>query len=468
MSIVGDRPPGGTHRSTQWPFMKIWPPAAFAVVTLGGSIIASDNGMTHPQMLRFDNPAITHPCSGWRMRSTPRRLINIELSHGGCMADPPTTTAPRPWAPATLWTSGGDEIREMTVEDRNQVADAFADAAEICRDCGFDMVMIHCDGWLLSQFLSPAYNHRTDEFGGSLANRARFPLMVIDRVRARMGNTLALDMRISGCEFIEDGISLEDVVAFCKLCEDKVDLMNISAGAPWTRRMAISVFEDGHQFPVLRRRQAGRHQGPRHQRGGATPTRPDGTLPGGAAATALSWAAAFWRTRSCPPRPAPAMRADIHQCLRCYACNNAQYIERGPGAPLLHQPHRGPGAALPGWAPLPAERLWWPAAARRHGGGADRGPGGAMRWCSTRPATPWGSWLKMEQHIPSRSTCGITSGPCQRAGPAAGDRPSEHPGHPGTAGRGTPDLVICAVGSEPVIPPSPESGRQRGAGHPGL
>ena len=208
MSIVETDPKGGLTEHAM-AFYEHLAAGGAAVVTLGESIVASDNGMTHPQMLRFDNPAIPHTLQ--RVADAIHAhgaLVNIELSHGGCMADPAYNNGVQAMGPSAFVDEWGDEIREMTLADMEQVADAFADAAEICRDCGFDMVMIHCGhGWLLSQFLSPACNHRTDEFGGSLENRARFPLMVIDRVRARVGRTLALDMRISGCEFTENGSS---------------------------------------------------------------------------------------------------------------------------------------------------------------------------------------------------------------------------------------------------------------------
>ena len=163
MSIVETDPKGGLTEHAM-AFYEHLAAGGAAVVTLGESIIASDNGMTHPQMLRFDNPAIPHTLQ--RVADAIHAhgaLVNIELSHGGCMADPAYNNGVQAMGPSAFVDEWGDEIREMTLADMEQVADAFADAAEICRDCGFDMVMIHCGhGWLLSQCLTPACNLRTD------------------------------------------------------------------------------------------------------------------------------------------------------------------------------------------------------------------------------------------------------------------------------------------------------------------
>ena len=65
-----------------------------------------------------------------------------------------------------------------------EIVDSYKKAAKLCKDCGYDMVMVHAaHGWLFSQFLSPVINQRKDEFGGSLENRARFLMMVLDAVR---------------------------------------------------------------------------------------------------------------------------------------------------------------------------------------------------------------------------------------------------------------------------------------------
>lgn len=79
-------------------------------------------------------------------------------------------------------------VKEMPREMIYEIIDAYGKGARVCKDCGFDMVQIHAaHGWLFSQLLSPYYNQRTDEFGGSLENRARFFVLAIEAVRKAVG-----------------------------------------------------------------------------------------------------------------------------------------------------------------------------------------------------------------------------------------------------------------------------------------
>lgn len=458
MSIVEIDPKGGLTEHAM-AFYENLAAGGAAVVTLGESIVASNNGMTHPHMIRFDNPAITHTLQ--RVADAIHAhgaLVNIELSHGGCMADPAYNDGVQAMGPSGFVDEWGDEIREMTLNDMNQVADAFADAAEICRDCGFDMVMIHCGhGWLLSQFLSPAYNHRTDEFGGCLENRARFPLMVIDRIRARVGNTLALDMRISGCEFIENGISLEDVVAFCKLCEDRVDMMNISAGAPWTRRMAISVFEErgvNSLFSAAVKQTVTKV--PVTSVGGYTdPTLMERFLEEGRC-DGFILGRSILADPELPNKARTGCEADIHQCLRCYACNNAQYIDRGRVLQCSINPTAGRELRFRDVAPAPRRKVVV----------AGGGPGGMVAALTAarrghevvlyEASDALGGWLKMERHVPFKLDMWNY---IQSLSSELAKQPvTVHLNTPATKAlleAEQPDLVVCAVGSEPIVPPIP-------------
>jgi len=93
------------------------------------------------------------------------------------------------------------------------------------------MVQFHAaHGWLFSQFLSPVFNKRTDEFGGSLENRARFMLMALDAVREGVGPRFPIEIRISGDDFTENGLRMDECVKVAKMVEDKVDLYNVSCG----------------------------------------------------------------------------------------------------------------------------------------------------------------------------------------------------------------------------------------------
>jgi 2,4-dienoyl-CoA reductase-like NADH-dependent reductase (Old Yellow Enzyme family)/thioredoxin reductase len=102
--------------------------------------------------------------------------------------------------------------REMTLEDIQEIVDAFGQAARRARDAGFDAVEVHgAHGYLLTQFLSALSNQREDEYGGSLANRARFVVEVLQSVRKNVGDDFPISLRISAEEFIKNGYKVEDL-----------------------------------------------------------------------------------------------------------------------------------------------------------------------------------------------------------------------------------------------------------------
>ena len=390
MSIVELDPKGG-YTEQAIAFYEGLADGGAALITLGESIVASDNGMTHLQQIRFDNPDV--PFSLQRIADAVHAhdaLISIEISHGGAMADSIYNNGVQTMGPSGYVDEWGDTIREMTREDMDQIADAFADAVEICRDCDFDMAMIHCGhGWLLHQFLSPLHNRRTDEFGGSLENRARFPLMVLDRVRARVGDTIALDMRVSGSEFLEGGLDIGEVTEFCKMAQSRVDMINVSAGAPWTTRMAIPVFEErGINAPMAQQvRQA--VQIPVTSVGGYTdPDLMERFLTEGKC-DAFVLDGASWPTRSCPPRPGPGgRRRSTSACAAsCAITPNTTTGARCCAVPSTPPPD-GSSSCAPS-PPLPSGRSWWQVAAAAAWRRPSPLPGGAMRWCCMKSQTPW-------------------------------------------------------------------------------
>ncbi len=133
--------------------------------------------------------------------------------------------------PISFIREDGTEVREMDKKMMDQVADKFAEAALDAKEYGFDMVMLHFGhGWLPAQFLSPYFNKRTDEYGGCFENRIKFPTAIIERVRKAVGSDYPLDMRISGIEHVDGGMDIDEVVAFIKSVEDKIDMVHISCG----------------------------------------------------------------------------------------------------------------------------------------------------------------------------------------------------------------------------------------------
>ncbi|MBQ8562894.1 MAG: FAD-dependent oxidoreductase, partial [Firmicutes bacterium] len=123
-------------------------------------------------------------------------------------------------------------VQYMTEEMIEEIVEGFGDSARRAQFCGFDMVQLHAaHGWLIHQFLSPLTNHRTDRFGGSLENRARFLMMIVERIRQYCGEDFLIEARLSGTDYVENGgYTLDDAIEVCKMLDGKVDLLHISCG----------------------------------------------------------------------------------------------------------------------------------------------------------------------------------------------------------------------------------------------
>ena len=126
---------------------------------------------------------------------------------------------------------GWGEGHEITREAMEEFKNDWADAAEQLADCGFDAILIHSGhSCPLAQFLSPLTNKRTDEYGGSTENRCRYLIEILDAIRARVGNRLMIEVRISGTEFEEGGIEIEEGIRIGELIQDHLDVLQVSAG----------------------------------------------------------------------------------------------------------------------------------------------------------------------------------------------------------------------------------------------
>lgn len=120
----------------------------------------------------------------------------------------------------------------MSKQEIKNIIKAFADGAAKCKNTGFDMVMIHAgNGWMISQFTSPIFNKRTDEYGcGTFENRLRFANEVLDAVRQAVGNDMAIEWRQTGDDLTPKGLPFEDYLQVVKALENKIDLLHILAG----------------------------------------------------------------------------------------------------------------------------------------------------------------------------------------------------------------------------------------------
>ncbi|MEC7225410.1 MAG: NADH:flavin oxidoreductase/NADH oxidase family protein [Candidatus Latescibacterota bacterium] len=157
----------------------------------------------------------------------------VQLSHPGRQC--PRLVNGRPLSPSdvqldVLFNFGAP--RPMSEADIEDVIARFVRSALLVKRAGFRGVQIHCaHGYLLSQFLSPLTNRRTDTWGGSLENRARIIRHIIQRVRHAVGDTFPIGVKLNSADFLRGGFSLEECVRVAHwLAEDGVDLLEISGG----------------------------------------------------------------------------------------------------------------------------------------------------------------------------------------------------------------------------------------------
>jgi len=165
----------------------------------------------------------------------------LQLSHGGRQRDIPTIDYPIGLSSTDkMEPLHGFECERMTLAQINETVQAFAEGARRAREAGLDGVELHgANGYLITQFLSSGINDRTDEYGGVLANRARFVREIVQAIRKRVGRDFHLQMKISATEYNnallqqeKPGNVLEDSIQVCQwLKEDGVDAIHVSSGA---------------------------------------------------------------------------------------------------------------------------------------------------------------------------------------------------------------------------------------------
>ncbi|MCC0731088.1 FAD-dependent oxidoreductase [Clostridioides sp. ZZV14-6048] len=157
--------------------------------------------------------------------------VAIQINHSGASAMPERINGLTPVSSSNIPSKNGGTIpRELKKEEILNIAKKYGKAAKRAQIAGFDAVEIHAGhSYLISQFLSPIYNKRTDEFGGSLENRARFAKLVIDKVRDEVGALFPISLRVSADEFIEGGNTLDDTLKLLEYLNEEVDIYNVSA-----------------------------------------------------------------------------------------------------------------------------------------------------------------------------------------------------------------------------------------------
>lgn len=157
--------------------------------------------------------------------------VAIQINHAGASASSARTGMETVSSSNIPTKEGGEIPRPMTRDEILHTVKKYGEAAKRVQAIGFDAVEIHCGhSYLMSQFISPYYNKRTDEFGGSVENRLRFPRMVLEEVRRQVGPWFPIIVRISADEKVEGGNTLEDTLEYLEYLDEFVDLYDVSCG----------------------------------------------------------------------------------------------------------------------------------------------------------------------------------------------------------------------------------------------
>lgn len=163
-------------------------------------------------------------------------IASLELSHSGMyagtyMTDKSKKQSMAQWGPSDTVRPDGIEVKSLTKEMIKDIVDAYGNVASLAKRAGFEMLLIHGGhGWLLNQFFSPYFNKRKDEYGGSLENRCRLAIEVLQSVRKAVGEKFPIEFRFSGSELFDGGYDLDEGIEIAKQISPYVDLLHVSAG----------------------------------------------------------------------------------------------------------------------------------------------------------------------------------------------------------------------------------------------
>ena len=390
-------------------------------------------------------------------------IPSIELSHSGMfagtyMTDKSKQKSLHQWGPCDTVRPDGVPVKGMTKDMIAEIVAAYGHAAGLAKRAGFELLMIHGGhGWLINQFLSPLFNHREDEYGGSLENRCRLAIEVLKAVREAVGPFFPIEFRMSGAEFTEGGYDLDEGVRIAQAIEPYVDLIHVSAGT-YQKTFGIthpSMFTD-HGRNVFLAAEIKKHVSkPVATIGGLNdPTQMEEIIASGKA-DVVYMARALLADPFLPNKIMANQPEDIVRCLRCFTCmaeRAATSTRRCTVNPLI-------GRELEG-------DVVYPAPVKKKVLVAGGGPGGLYAaWTAARRGhhvilcekeNELGGILKSEQALPFKhemyQLAGTYAKFCRDAGVEIRLNTEVTKEY---AEKEAPDALIIAVGSEPLVPPIP-------------
>ena len=204
----------------------------FASVCVGDCIVHTDTGTHYPFLIKMQEgdmlPGLASVAHAIKRHGA---VASAELSHAGMYAQFLPAMGKQLYGPVTIENGKYGFVQEMPEELIEEIIGAFGAAAAFAKSAGFGMVTVHGGhGWLLPQFMSSKVNTRTDKWGGSLENRMRMPLAVVESIRKAVGPNFPIEFRMSGSECCDIGYDLDEGIEIAKALDGKVDIIHVSAG----------------------------------------------------------------------------------------------------------------------------------------------------------------------------------------------------------------------------------------------
>lgn len=435
----------------------------------GAAAVTVSECMVHPETdgshaYHLDTSVLNSLASATYTADAIRRhgaIPSLELSHSGMyagtyMTDKKKQKLMNQWGPSDTVRPDGVEVKALTREMIADIVSAYGVTAGLAKRAGFEMLMIHGGhGWLVNQFLSPYFNKRTDEYGGTLENRCRFAMEVLKTVREAVGPSFPIEFRFSGSELFEGGYTLDEGVEIAKVLEPYIDLLHVSAGT-YQRGFGDthpSMFKE-HGCNVYLAAEIKKHVSiPVATIGGLNDPEQMEQIIADGKADIVYMARALLADPFLPRKVMENRNEEIVKCLRCFTCmaeRAATSTRRCTVNPLI-------GREMEGCEVTPAPEKKKVLVAGGGPGGLYAAYTAARRGhqvilCEKEERL--GGILKSEQALPFKHEMYELAGTyallAERAGVEIRTATEVTPEY---VEKEAPDALIIAVGSEPLVPP---------------
>ncbi|MFK8012501.1 MAG: NADH:flavin oxidoreductase/NADH oxidase family protein [Marinicellaceae bacterium] len=230
---LGDKEHNPTHGICN--LYRRWAQGGIGLM-MSGNIMVDRTALGEPKNVVLDELSDLTLFKAWTNAGTENNThLWAQLNHPGKQI--PNFIVKQPVAPSAIALKRGlekgfNKPRALNEKEIKTIIDKFVLSAKLAKKSGFTGVQIHgAHGYLVSQFLSPSHNQRTDKWGGSLENRMRFVIEIYDSIRQEVGNDFMIGIKLNSADFMKDGFSEEDSMQVIKALGDKgIDLIEISGG----------------------------------------------------------------------------------------------------------------------------------------------------------------------------------------------------------------------------------------------